>query len=161
MSNETPYLPPEGNFTGSEGTLTPEQTVLLCVPMGNVREVLCAQLSSSPARLIIPSQAAEAREAMQFTVFDVVLLYEPDGDSQEILVHLNKLPLSIRRRILVGLISENDSTLDHLPALRKSVDFVLNTRDLKRLDYVLKSAFKEKNSRYFVFRQVNSQFGRG
>jgi len=92
---------------------------------------------------------------LRFHNFDLIIL--GDGfDSQPldhsvIVNYLNRLPMSVRRKIFLALISDNFKTMDNMMAFAMSANVVINSKDIQKLHLILKKAISENERFYKVF----------
>jgi len=128
---------------------------------GRWREMLTA----TGRQVSTPASAEDALREMRLHVYDMVIVEENMGTSdpaeQELLAYLESLPMSIRRRMFVILVSSRLSTNDKLAAFHHSVNLVLNPRDIDETDRILKSAIQENNAFYHIFKETIVKLGRG
>jgi hypothetical protein len=92
-------------------------------------------------------QALNVRDAakqLKFGRFKVVLLQEDyfgaNLRSNQLIKALNTMELSVRRKMFIGLIGPNFTSLDDLMAFSLSMDTVINTKDLDDIERILISA---------------------
>jgi hypothetical protein len=92
---------------------------------------------------------------MRFHLFDLVILSDGfDGiefGQSPIRQHLNRLSMSVRRRMFVALIGDTFNTIDHMMAFALSANLVINRKDLDRLTSILKIAISESQKFYKVY----------
>ena len=115
-----------------------------------------------------PIPTSSTRDAIgkaRFHHFDMVILM--DGfDSQPLehsaMIHyLNRLSMSVRRRIFVALISEQFKTMDDMMAFAMSANVVINSTDIEKLFPILKKAISENEKFYKVFIDSLAETGKG
>jgi hypothetical protein len=101
---------------------------------------------------------------MRFYHFDMVILSDGfDGRSLEkspILSHLNRLGMSVRRRIFLALVGEKFKSMDNMMSFAMSANAVFSTKDLDRLGLMLRKAVSENEKLYKVFMDTLAQLGR-
>jgi len=92
---------------------------------------------------------------LRFHHFDLIILAEGfDGqnlDHSAILNYLNRLPMTVRRRIFLALISDSFKTMDNMMAFAMSANVVINTKDTEKLHLVIRKAIAENSRFYKVF----------
>lgn len=122
-------------------------------------------LSKTGRQVFTPASAEDALREMRLHVYDLVIVDDNSGASEpaerEILAYLESLPMSIRRRMFVVLVSSRLSTNDKLAAFHHSVNLVLNPRDSDETDRILKSAIEENDAFYHIFKETIVRLGRG
>lgn len=101
---------------------------------------------------------------LRFHHFDLIVL--GDGfDSQPldhsvIVNYLNRLPMSVRRKIFVALISDNFKTMDNMMAFAMSANVVINSKDIEKLHLILKKSVMENDRFYKVFMDTLVETGK-
>lgn len=145
-------------------TTTGTQTALICEADDEVQRKISEALTKLGFKLTVPIDAQEAIKKMRFHVYDLVVIDESfagaDPDHNEILAYLENLPMSTRRRIFVALLSGRFRTSDNLAALNKSVNIIINYKNLEEIEAILRAGIDEHNSFYHVFRETMVKLGR-
>jgi len=101
---------------------------------------------------------------LRFHHFDLVVL--SDGfagqpiENNQITHFMNRLPMSVRRRIFLVFLSDKFKTMDNMMAFARSANVVINTRDLDKLHLVLKKAISENEKFYKVFMDTLAEVGK-
>ena len=105
-----------------------------------------------------PIPTSSTRDAIgkaRFHHFDMIILmdgFDSQPLEQSAMIHyLNRLSMSVRRRIFVALISEQFKTMDDMMAFAMSANVVINSKDIERLLPILKKAISENEKFYKVF----------
>ena len=115
-------------------------------------------------RFISSQNTRDAIGRMRFHHFDVVIL--SDGfDGQElgkspIINYLNRLSMSVRRKIFVALVSDEFKTLDNMMAFALSANVVINTKDIDRFHAILKKAISDNEKFYKIFNETMVEVGK-
>lgn len=108
--------------------------------------------------------ALDALKQMRFHVFDVVVLNEKfdtqDPDNNNVLKHLQQMSMDIRRNIFVALITDRFRTMDNMAAFHKSVNMVINLKNIEEIEKILKSGIADNTVFYRVFKEVLAKTGR-
>jgi predicted Zn finger-like uncharacterized protein len=116
-------------------------------------------------KVITTSNTRDAIGKARFHHFDMVILM--DGFDNQPLEHsamvnyLNRLSMSIRRRIFVALISEHFKTMDDMMAFAISANVVINSKDVEKIFPILKKAISENEKFYKVFLDSLAETGKG
>ena len=101
---------------------------------------------------------------MKFTHFHFVALHENYGnkdlDSNTVYKTLIEMPMVTRRNIFVALIGKNFKTLKNMQAFQKSVNVVINEKDIDKLEDVLKKSISEIEIFYKVFKESLHSMGK-
>ena len=92
---------------------------------------------------------------LRFHHFDLIIL--ADGfdnqplDHSVIVNYLNRLSMSVRRRIFLALVSDNFKTMDNMMAFAMSANVVINSKDIEKMHLILKKAVSENDRFYKIF----------
>ena len=101
---------------------------------------------------------------LRFHHFDLIIL--ADGfdnqplDHSVIVNYLNRLSMSVRRRIFLALISDNFKTMDNMMAFAMSANVVINSKDIEKLHLILKKAVSENERFYKIFMDTLVETGK-
>ena len=101
---------------------------------------------------------------LRFHHFDLIIL--ADGfdnqplDHSVIVNYLNRLSMSVRRKLFLALISDNFKTMDNMMAFAMSANVVINTKDLQKLHLILKKSVSENERFYKVFMDTMVETGK-
>jgi predicted Zn finger-like uncharacterized protein len=137
----------------------------LIMPGSSVDEGrLRAELEKLGCKCIPTPNTRDAIGKLRFHHFDLVLL--GDGfdnqplDHSAILSYLNRLSMSVRRRIFLALISDDFKTMDNMMAFAMSANVVISSKDIEKLHLILKKAVSENERFYKVFLDTMVETGK-
>jgi len=140
------------------------ETALLCEPDPDVRTKLRTALDNMGYHTTEPASAREVLKQMRFHVFDMVVLNErfdtPNPDMNNVLRYLDQLPMTTRRNIFVALVTDRFRTMDDMATFNKSVNLVVNLKNVDDCEKVLKRAVADNMAFYRVFKETLIKFGR-
>ena len=153
-ANEKPF-----DFLEEEGL-----TAMVCendpAAIKKIREVLDIMEYS----VTTPGSVRDALRKMKYHVYDLILVNESfDGSSpgtNGILISLERLNMSVRRNIFVGLITRQFATRDNMAAFLKSVNLTIHEKDIPHIDRVLKSAINENELFFTVLKESMKKTGK-
>jgi len=115
-------------------------------------------------KFIVTPNTRDAIGKLRFHHFDLIILAEGfDGqplDHSAILNYLNRLPMTVRRRIFLALVSDGFKTMDNMMAFAMSANVVINTKDTEKLHLVLRKAIAENDRFYKVFTDILVETGK-
>ncbi len=147
------------DFVEEEG-----KTALICEPEAESRAAMAETIEAMEYSVRTAENTRDALKQMRFHHFDLILVNErfdsQDPDTNGVLMFLERLPISIRRNIYVGLITERYRTMDHMMAFNRSVNLTLNTGDLQQLEKILNKGIADHEYFYSAFKEAFRASGR-
>ncbi len=159
----------EGTMTGSVtvrdksegrpfGFMAPEgETAMVCEQDAAARGKIVSALKSMGYAVVAAASCDEAVKFMRFQIFSIIVVHEnfdtAAGNINSILWNLEGLSMSIRRQTFVVLLSATVSTMDNLEAYHKSVNLIINKREIGEVEKVLRQAMAEHEDFYRVFKE--------
>ncbi|MCF8093989.1 MAG: zinc-ribbon domain-containing protein [Desulfobacteraceae bacterium] len=112
----------------------------------------------------IPESIREALRKMKYHQFNLIVLNETfdssSPDANGVLIYLQRLNMHVRRNIFVALLTERYNTMDNMAAFLKSVNIVINLKDIKSFDRILSRGINENDLFYAVFKESLKKLGR-
>lgn len=121
-------------------------------------------LESRDYKIQYAKSPEHAVHKMKFTHFHFVALHENYGnkdlDNNTVYQTLIEMPMVTRRNIFVALIGKNFKTLKNMEAFQKSVNVVINEKDIDKLEDVLKKSISEIEIFYKVFKESLHSMGK-
>lgn len=143
-----------------EGT----ETVLLCEPDSAIRAKIRSVFENMKYNITEPDTARDALKQMRFHVFDVIVLNERfdtrDPDENNVLRYLDRLSMSIRRNIFVALLTDRFRTMDNMTAFNKSVNIIINLKNIDETEKILKTSLTDNIAFYKVFKELLVKTGK-
>ena len=140
------------------------ETALVCESDPAVREKILDALKELGYQITQPASAKEALRYMRFHIYDLVVLNErfdtEDPAANGVLAYLESLAMTTRRRIFVVLVSETCRTMDNMAAFHRSVNLVLNLKNLDEAGKIIRRGVAENAAFYHVFRETLQKMGR-
>ncbi|MFO7932215.1 MAG: zinc-ribbon domain-containing protein [Thermodesulfobacteriota bacterium] len=111
-----------------------------------------------------PESIREALRKMKYHQFDLIVLNETfdssSPDSNGVLIYLQRLNMHMRRNTFVALLTERYTTMDNMAAFLKSVNIVINLKDIKSFDRILARGINENDLFYTVYKESLKKLGR-
>jgi predicted Zn finger-like uncharacterized protein len=134
------------------------ETVLLCETDPDIRAKFRSVFKNMGYAIIEPETARDALKQMRFHVFDLVVLNETfdtkDPDENNVLMYLDRLSMSIRRNIFVVLLTNRFRTMDNMTAFNKSVNIIINLKNIDEIEKILKTGLTDNIAFYKVFKEL-------
>ncbi|MFP3998844.1 MAG: zinc-ribbon domain-containing protein [Desulfobacterales bacterium] len=112
----------------------------------------------------MPDNIREALRKMKYHQFDLIVLNETfdssSPDANGVLIYLQRLNMHVRRNIFVALLTERYNTTDNMAAFLKSVNMMINLKDIKNFDRILARGINENDLFYTVYKDSLKKLGR-
>jgi len=114
-----------------------DATALVCESDPTLREKISGILKELGYRITESTTAKDALKAMRFHVFDVVVLNElfdaTDPQANSVLLYLEEMLMTTRRRFFVALLSARFRTMDNMAAFNRSVRWEVRVPAWRRI----------------------------
>jgi CheY-like chemotaxis protein len=148
------------DFVEEEG-----ETALICESDPSVREKISATMKLLGYMITEAASAKDALKKMRFHTYDVVVLDErfdtTSPDENDVLRYLESLSMATRRDMFVALITERFRSMDNMAAFNKSVNLVINTKNINDVGTIIKRGVSENTAFYRVFKESMQRMGKG
>ena len=148
------------DFVEAEG-----ETALVCESDPAMREKISAAVKALGYMITEAASAKDALKKMRFHTYDVVVLNEhfdtDNPDHNDVLQYLEGLSMGIRRDMFVALVSERFRSMDNMAAFNKSVNLVINTKNIDDVETIFKRGVSENAAFYRVFKETLKKMGKG
>lgn len=133
-------------------------TALICEPDPAIRDKVASVLELMEYHLTLVSSTREALKKMRYHNYNVVVVNESfDTSTPEtngVLLFLERLPMTTRRELFVCLITSRYRTMDHMLALNKSVNMILNVKNINDFGKILSTAITENDIFYRAYKET-------
>lgn len=143
---------------------TDAKTALICEPDANVRTRLTSALNDMGYQTTLAASARDALKSMRFHLFDMVVVnenFDPSApDRNDVLTYLETLAMSTRRQIFVALVSDKYRTMDNMAAFNKSVNVVINLKNIDNAGTIFRGAVADNAAFYRVMKETLNKMGR-
>jgi hypothetical protein len=140
------------------------KTALLCEPDASLQKKIKTALYDMDYHITAPQLPKDALKQMRFHVFDMVVLNERFGtqnpDMNPVLNYLNRLNMSIRRNIFVALITDRFRTMDNMAAFNRSVNMIVNMKNIEEIEKILRRGISDYEAFYRVYKRALLKAGR-
>ena len=140
------------------------KTALLCEQDADLRTKIKTALQNMGYGTTVPASARDVLKQMRFHVFDIVVLNErfdsPNPDANNVLRYLDQLPMFTRRHIFVTLLTDRFRTMDNMVAFNKSVNIVVNLKNIDDFEKILRRGVTDYEAFYRVFKQSLTKTGK-
>ncbi|MEJ2656388.1 MAG: zinc-ribbon domain-containing protein [Desulfobacterales bacterium] len=140
------------------------ETALLCESDTAVKKKIKTALHNMNYHITAPELPKDALKQMRFHVFDMVVLNErfgaQDPEMNSVLKYMDRLNMSIRRNIFVTLITDRFRTMDNMAAFNKSVNLIVNLKNIDEIEKILRRGIADHEAFYRVFKRALLKTGR-
>jgi len=128
------------------------KTALICEADKNVKEKIKPVLDFMEYHIVEANNARETIKRLRYNFFNIIIINEEfdtrDPDVNGILIYLARMQMLERRKIFVALLSQRFQTLDHMMALHKSVNMIINLENLNDFEKILKHGISDSDMFY-------------
>ena len=133
-------------------------TALVCEDDPVIREKIKSTLAVMEYNVSVAGSTREALKRMRYHNYDLVVVNEMfntnAADANGVLVFLERLPMSTRRGIFVCLITARGRTMDHMMAFNRSVNMIINAKNMDEFGKVLSTGMTDNDMFYRVYRDT-------
>ncbi|UCE56622.1 MAG: zinc-ribbon domain-containing protein [Desulfobacterales bacterium] len=139
-------------------------TALVCETNPLVRKTITAALELMEYQITIAESARDALKRMRYHVYDLIVVNESfnsdNPDANGVLIYLERLNMTVRRNMFVAMVSNRYRTMDNMMALNKSVNLIINTKNIEDIGKILSRAITDNEYFYRVFKETLKEVGR-
>jgi predicted Zn finger-like uncharacterized protein len=133
------------------------KTCLVAEPDALIREKIRPTLDVLEYHVTEVPNSREALKKMRYHNYDLVMANEyfdtRDPDANSLLIYLERLPIEYRRNIFVTLLTSRFRTMDHMMAFNKSVNMIVNIRNVDDFDKIVQRGLADYGLFYKVFKE--------
>lgn len=141
------------------------ETALVCESDPTIKEKITKTLIGMGYHITESASGREALKSMRFHTYGLVVVDEnfDVADSQgsnEVLNYLQNMATASRRNTFVALLSDNYRTMDNMMAFNKSVNLVINKKNIDDFATIIKQGLDDNKAFYGIFRETLKKLGR-
>lgn len=133
------------------------KSCLVAEPDALVREKMRPTLDILEYHVSEVPNSREALKKMRYHNYDIIVVNEyfdtQDPDANSLLIFLERMTTEYRRNIFVTLLTSRFRTMDHMMAFNKSVNMIVNTRNVDDFDKILQRGLADYGLFYKVFKE--------
>ncbi len=134
------------------------KSALVCESDALIREKLRPTLDILEYHVTEVSNSREALKKMRYHTYDLIVLNEnfdtADPDANPLLIYIERLGMDVRRNIFVTLLTNRFRTMDHMYALQRSVNMLVNLRNIDDFDKILQRGMADYGLFFKVFKET-------
>jgi predicted Zn finger-like uncharacterized protein len=133
------------------------KTALVCESDTLIREKLRPALDVLEYHITEVPNSREALKKMRYHTYDLIIVNEyfdtQDPDANPLLIYLERQFMDVRRNMFITLLTSRFRTMDHMMAFSKSVNLILNIRNIDDFDKIIQRALADYGLFYKVFKE--------
>jgi predicted Zn finger-like uncharacterized protein len=133
------------------------KTALVCESDAVVREKIRPSLEIMEYHITEVPNSREALKKMRYHNYDLIVVNEyfdsRDPDANPLLIYLERMGMDLRRHIYVTMLTNRYRTMDHMIAFQKSVNMVLNIRNVDDFDKIIQRGIADFGLFYKVYKE--------
>lgn len=117
------------------------KTALVCEADALLREKVQPTLDLLEYHVTEVANSRDALKKMRYHTYDLIILDEyfdtQDPDANAVLIYLERLNMEVRRNMFVTLLTSRFRTMDHMTTFQKSVNMIVNIRNIDDFDKII------------------------
>ena len=133
------------------------KTALICEIDPLLREKVRPTLDILEYHVTEAPNGREALKKMRYHNYDLIVLNEyfdtQDPDANPVLIYLERQEMETRRNIFLTLLTQRFRTMDHMVAFQKSVNMIVNIRNIDDFDKILQRGMADYGLFYKAFKE--------
>jgi predicted Zn finger-like uncharacterized protein len=153
-ANDKPF-----DFIEEEGL-----TALLCEQNPLASNTIQKALNLMEYQITRAENARDALKRMRYHVYDLIVVNEnfdtKNPDSNGVLIYLERLSMSVRRKIFVAMISSRYRTMDNMMSFNASVNLIINIKNIEDIGKILSRGITDTEMFYSVYKECLKESGR-
>ena len=134
------------------------KVALVCETDSDIFKKIENVLAVKEYHVIRAKNIRHALAGIRFQPFDLIVLNEKfDGENPDLnclLERLESMEMSVRRKTFVVLISDRFRTMNNMTALSKSVNLIINTKDIDQFEKILFRKITAKDTFYRIYNEA-------
>jgi len=139
-------------------------TALVCEPNPLVRKTVTAALELMEYQITKAESSRDALKRMRYHNYDLFVVNEnfntDNPESNGILLYLERLNMTVRRNMFIALISDRFRTMDNMMALNKSVNLIINIKNIEDIGKILSRAITDNEFFYRILKGTLKEVGK-
>ena len=139
-------------------------TALVCETNSMIRKTMINALEVMDYQITEAENARDALKRMRYHNYDLFVINEnfdtDNPESNSILLFLERLNMSVRRDMFVAMVSNRFRTMDNMMALNKSVNLIINIKNIEDIGKILSRGITDNEYFYRVYKETLKEVGR-
>lgn len=133
------------------------KSALICESETLIRDKIKPTLDILEYHINESPSSRDALKKMRYHSYDVIIINEyfdsRDPDANPLLIYLERQPMEIRRNSFVCLLTQRFRTMDHMTAFQRSVNMIVNQRNIDDFDKILQRGMADYGLFFKVFKE--------
>ncbi|MDM8552919.1 hypothetical protein QUF72_22760 [Desulfobacterales bacterium HSG2] len=138
------------------------KTAMICDTDAGRRAKIRAALENMDYHVSEADSHREALKQMRFHEFTLIVINEMfgtrDPDMNHVLRHLEQLPMITRREMFIALLTSRFRTMDRMMSFNKSVNLVINLKDINDVEKIIGRGVRDNDNFYRVYKEMLKKF---
>ena len=134
------------------------KSALVCESDPLIRQKMRPSLDILEYHITEVANSREALKKMRYHTYDLIIVNEyfdtQDPDANPLLIYLERLLMDVRRNIYVTMLTSRFRTMDYMIAFQKSVNLVLNIRNIDDFDKIIQRGMADYGLFYKVYKDA-------
>ena len=139
-------------------------TALVCEQNPLAQKNIMDALDLMEYQITSAESARDALKRMRYHVYDLIVVNESfdteNPDANGVVIYLERLSMATRRNMFVAMISDRFRTMDNMMALNKSVNLIINVKNIEDIGKILSRSITDGEYFYRVFKESLKEVGR-
>lgn len=139
-------------------------TALLCEQNPLASNTIQKALNLMDYQITLAENARDALKRMRYHVYDLIVVNEnfdtKNPDSNGVLIYLERLSMSVRRKIFVAMVSSRYRTMDNMMSFHASVNLIINIKNIEDIGKILSRGITDIEMFYSVYKECLKESGR-
>jgi predicted Zn finger-like uncharacterized protein len=139
-------------------------TALVCESNPLVQTTIAEALELMEYQITKAESTRDALKRMRYHNYDLFVVnenYDTDNpESNGILLYLERLNMLVRRNMFIALVSDRFRTMDNMMALNKSVNLIINIKNIEDIGKILSRGITDNEFFYRVFKGTLKEVGK-
>lgn len=134
------------------------KTALVCESDALIREKIRPAMNILEYHITEVPNSREALKKMRYHNYDIIIVNEyfdtQDPDANPLLIFLERQLMDVRRNMFVVLLTSRFRTMDHMTAFSRSVNLILNIRNIDDFDKIIQRSLADYGLFYKVYKEA-------
>jgi len=140
------------------------KTAIVCEMNPIVRQSILDNLQLMDYQVTVAENSRDALKRMRYHTYDLVVVNEDfdtdDPETNGIVIYLERLGMAVRRNMFVAMVSSRYRTMDNMMAFHKSVNLIINTKNIEDIGKILSRGITDHALFYRMFKEMMKETGR-